>query len=175
MEKALLSISLFVILLISGCSPDDNDKASVNTKKVSSSSEENIQWDLSPEFETSPGDKLEGQKDKVGIVGPEFKAGEVNKWLWHFWGDEQTIQDGNFKVVAINKDTGEKEMALVTDAGTSNERKVWNYEELSYSPNGVRGSDSSRPSNMSLSKAGIWRLEVFIGADRFGSIVVEVK
>jgi hypothetical protein len=173
--KALLCISLYIILLISGCSQDNKDKANVNTKKVSSASEENLQWDISPEFETSTGDKLVGQKDKVGIVGSEFKAGEVNKWLWHFWGDEQTIKGGNFKVVAINKDTGEKEMALVTDAGTVNERKVWNYEELSYSPKGVRGSDSSRPSNMSLSKAGIWRLEVFIGAERFGTIVVDVK
>ncbi|MGE7768205.1 hypothetical protein [Peribacillus sp. NPDC096540] len=175
MRKALLSISLLVILLIAGCSQDNKENANVNTKKASSASEENQQWDLSPEFETSTGDKLVGQKDKVGIVGPEFKAGEVNKWLWHFWGDEQTIKGGNFKVVAINKDTGENEMALVTDAGTANERKVWNYEELAYSPNGVRGSDSSRPSNISLPKAGIWRLEVFIGTERFGTIVVDVK
>ncbi|WP_156187594.1 hypothetical protein [Peribacillus loiseleuriae] len=51
--------------------------------------------------------------------------------------------------------------------------KVWNYGTLGYAP--VRGSYSSRPSNMSLSTPGIWRLEVFIGSERFGAIVVNVK
>ncbi len=173
MRKALLSSALIIIFLSTGCSQEIKEKTTVQTNKVDF--EENQQWDISPEFETATGDKLIGQKNKVGIVGPEFEAGEVNKWLWHFWGDEQTIKNGNFKVVAINKDTGEKEMALVTGASTANERKVWAHEKLSYSPNGVRGSDSSQPSNMSLSKAGIWRLEVYLGTELFGSIVVNVK
>ncbi|NEU32077.1 hypothetical protein GN156_15055 [bacterium LRH843] len=42
---------------------------------------------MSPEFETPTGDKLVGQENKVGIVRPEFKAGEVA-----FWGDEKTIK-----------------------------------------------------------------------------------
>ncbi|MBZ5752612.1 DUF4871 domain-containing protein [Metabacillus rhizolycopersici] len=175
MRKALCSIFLLVILLIVGCSQDNKENANVNTTNASSVSEENQQWDLSPEFETSTGDKLVGQEGKVGIIGGEFKAGDINKWLWHFWGDEKTIKSGNFKVVAVNKDTGEKEKVLVTDAGTANERKVWNYGELDYSPNGIKGSDSSRPSNLSFPKAGIWRLEVFIGAERFGTIVIDVK
>ncbi|MCH7323285.1 hypothetical protein LZ480_15520 [Solibacillus sp. MA9] len=175
MIKLPLSISLLVILLIAGCSQDNKEKTNINSNKVDTVSEENQQWDLSPEFETSTGEKLIGQKNKVGIIEGEFKAGVIEKWLWHLWGDGQTIKSGNFKVVAINKDTGEKEKVLITDAGTSNERKVWSYGELDYSPNGVRGSDSSRPSNVSFSKVGIWRLEVFIGDERFGSIVVDVK
>lgn len=175
MRKTLLSISLLVIFLIAGCSQDIKEKANVNPNKVNSVSEENQHWDISPEFETSTGDKLVGQKNKVGIIGGEIKTGVIEKWLWHLWGDEQTIKNGNFKVVAIYKDTGEKEKVLITDAGTANERKVWSYGELDYNPNGVRGSDSSRPSNLSFSKAGIWRLEVFIGDERFGSIVVDVK
>ncbi|NEU32076.1 hypothetical protein GN156_15050 [bacterium LRH843] len=46
-------------------------------------------------------------------------------------------------MAAINIDTGENEMALVTVAGIANERKVWKYQELSYSPNEVRGSSQS--------------------------------
>ncbi|WP_316570137.1 DUF4871 domain-containing protein [Neobacillus sp. YIM B06451] len=133
------------------------------------------QWELSPEFETSDGDYLIGEEGKVGILGPEFIAGETGKWLWHFWGDEQTIEGGNFKVVAIYKETGTKEKALVEHAGTANVKKVWNYGKMDYGPNGIRGSDSSRPSNMSLSKPGLWRLEVSIGNKNVGSIVVEVK
>ncbi|MEH7126553.1 hypothetical protein V7127_25515 [Bacillus sp. JJ1773] len=173
MRKGLLSISLLIILLIAGCSQDNKEKANVNTNE--GVSEENQQWDISTEFETPTGDKLIGQKNKVGIIGGVIKAGDIEKWLWHLWGDEQTIKSGNFKVVAVNKDTGEKEMVLTTDAGTANERKVWSYGQLVYSPNGVRGSDSSIPSNLSFSKAGIWRLEVFIGNKHFGSIVVDVK
>lgn len=164
--------SFLFILLLSGCLESTKGSAGINSK---SQPDVTQQWELSPEFETSEGDYLIGEEGKVGILGPEFIAGETNKWLWHFWGDEQTIEGGDFKVAAVYKETGVKEKALVENAGTENVNKVWNYGKLAYGPNGVRGSDSSRPSNMSLSKPGIWRLEVSIGDKKIGAIVVDVK
>ncbi|WP_059172499.1 hypothetical protein [Bacillus sp. FJAT-27445] len=162
-----------LIFVLSGCL-ENKDYAGANTKSQPVA-EDSRQWELSPEFTTSEGDLLIGEDKKVGIVGPEFIEGETNKWLWHFWSDEQTIEGGEFKVVATHKETGVKEKALVENAGTANVKKVWNYGKLDYSPDGVRGSDSSRPSNMSLSKPGTWRLEVSIGSNYFGTIVVHVK
>ncbi|WP_053365121.1 DUF4871 domain-containing protein [Bacillus sp. FJAT-27245] len=173
-KRVIVSLCLLSIFYLSGCIKSNKENVSVNANAGPVKGDTH-QWDRSPEFKSSEGDYLIGEEGKVGIVGPEFVAGETNKWLWHFWGDEQTIEDGDFKVVAIHKETGVKEKALVENAGTPNKKKVWNYGKLSYGPNGVRGSDSSKPSNMSLSKPGLWRLEVSIGDKKIGAIVVDVK
>jgi len=153
----------------------DKSNASSKPEKIIQAAGKSVSWELSTEFKSSEGDYLLGEEGKVGLIGPQFEAGKVNKWLWHFWGDEKTIEGGDFQVVAIHKETGEKEMALVENAGAQNVNKVWSYGKLFYSPNGVRGSGSSMPSNMSLSKPGIWRLEISIGNTYFGEIVVDVK
>ncbi|RHW41573.1 hypothetical protein D1B31_07600 [Neobacillus notoginsengisoli] len=175
MKKSLVLLSLLIMLTLTGCIEKNIEDVTANAKNSPTETEEPKSWNLSSEFKSSEGDYLLGEEGKAGLIGPEFKAGKIDKWLWHFWGDEKTIEGGNFKVVAIHKETGEKEKALVENAGTSNEQKVWEYGKLAYSPNGVRGSDSSMPSNMSLSTPGVWRLEIFIGENYFGAIVVDVK
>ncbi|CEG25668.1 hypothetical protein [Bacillus sp. B-jedd] len=175
MKRTLPLMLLLVAIFLAGCSENEETKVSSKPEKIIQAAGKSNSWELSTEFKSTEGDYLLGEEGKVGLIGPNFESGKVNKWLWHFWGDEKTIEGGNFQVVAIHKETGEKEMALVENAGAQNVKKVWSYGELSYSPNGVRGSDSSMPSNMSLSKPGIWRLEISIGNTYFGEIVVDVK
>ncbi|WP_181884592.1 DUF4871 domain-containing protein [Neobacillus piezotolerans] len=178
MKNSIVAIAccffFLFILVLTGCIQKNEEKTRVEAQAGTVEGETQL-WELSPEFETPDGDYLIGEEGKVGILGPEFIAGETNKWLWHFWGDEQTIKGGDFKVIAIHKETGIKEKVLVENAGTVNDKKVWNYGKLDYRPNGVRGSDSSRPSNLSLPRPGLWRLEVSIGGNYFGAIVVDVK
>ncbi|MCM3732643.1 hypothetical protein M3196_13305 [Fictibacillus nanhaiensis] len=138
-------------------------------------------WSLSKEFSTDTFGVLVGEKDSLGISGPAFAADQTDKYIWHFFGghnEVETLSSGDFKVTAINKESGEKEMVLVESAGTEKEELVWKYDfpknsPLTGDPNS--GSIHSIPSNMKFSKPGIWRLDVFFGTKRFGNIIVEVK
>lgn len=138
-------------------------------------------WSLSTEFATNTFEVLIGEKDKLGISGPDFIAGKVDKYIWHFFGSSnevETLSSGNFKVTATNKESGEKEKVLVQSAGSDNEKMVWSYEMTKGSPltgDADVGSIHSIPSNLKFSKPGIWRLDVYFGVKRFGYLVVEVK
>jgi hypothetical protein len=137
-------------------------------------------WSLSNDFYTHTF-KLTGEKDRLGISGPAFTADQTDKYIWYFFGGHEaidTLSSGDFKVTAINKESGEKEMVLVESAGTENEELVWKYDFPKNSPltgDSNSGSIHSIPSNMKFSNPGIWRLDVFFGTKRFGNIIVEVK
>lgn len=120
----------------------------------------------------SNGLEMHGIQGKIGILGPSFSAGNGNKYMWHFWGDRKVLDSGKVKIVAVNKEKGEKVPALVQDAGTSAERKVWEYDGV-WGPN--NGADGHMPSNMSLPSPGIWRLDVYLGDKLFESVFVEVQ
>jgi hypothetical protein len=160
------------LLIISGCQQKEG-QIKVGDPAVPAYSDQNEEsWTASPEFNTSTGTSLIGEKDKIGLLSPGFVAGQGNKYMWHFWGDEKTLTSGDFKVVAVNQE-GEKTKALVQNAGTAAEKKVWNYGTSSVAPN--NGADTHTPSNLSLPSPGLWRLNVYFGDRLFGSIVVEVK
>ncbi|KZE69123.1 hypothetical protein AWM68_02325 [Fictibacillus phosphorivorans] len=138
-------------------------------------------WSLSTEFATPTFAVLLGEKDKLGISGPDFNAGKTDKYIWHFFGSSnevETLSNGDFKVTATNKETGEKEKVLVQSAGTNQERLVWSYDMPKDSPltgDAEVGSIHSVPSNLKFSKPGIWRLDAYFGTKRFGYVVVDVK
>jgi hypothetical protein len=132
---------------------------------------ENSSWKVSPYFKTNDR-SLQGTIRKIGILGPQIKAQEVSKQMWHFWGEETVLRTGNLKIIAINKETKEEVQVLIKNAGTPNEQKVWEYGELG-GPN--NGADAHLPSNISFPYSGIWKLNAFIGGTLFESIVVEVK
>ncbi|MBN3554695.1 hypothetical protein JYA63_10485 [Fictibacillus nanhaiensis] len=136
----------------------------------------NEDWTLSTEFATPTFEVLLGEKDKIGIAGPQLIAGKTDKFLWHFFGGTNEVSiltSGDFKVIATNKKSGEPERALVQNSGL-----VWSYKfqkNSPLSPVEEVGSIHSIPVNMKFSKSGIYRLDTFFGGKRFGSIVVEVK
>jgi hypothetical protein len=78
----------------------------------------------------------------------------------NFWG-EQEILTQPFKVIGINKETGEE--ITVFEYPTNN----------SLAPN--NGADHHIPSMMMLPSAGIWKLEVYFGEELFGNVIVNVE
>ncbi len=49
---------------------------------------EKINWDrTATEFDIGTSSYMVGNKNKLGIIGPELKPNEVEKWLWWFLGD----------------------------------------------------------------------------------------
>nr|MDP5197171.1 hypothetical protein [Neobacillus sp. 179.-C4.2 HS] len=157
MKKTIWILMLSFLLM--GCS---NTKQTVKEEK-------NVKWEesstLVQEIETDQGTKIEnvfrfGDNGKLGIgeYGP-FIAGQTQKYMWHFWGDKETLKKP-FKVIGISKETGEK----VT---------VFQIQAQNLAPN--LGADHSLPSYMMLPKPGLWRLEAYFGDKLFGNVVVNVK
>ncbi|MFC4766621.1 DUF4871 domain-containing protein [Effusibacillus consociatus] len=164
--------TVILTLALAGCSNAEQDaKKSDTTKEPVTVSQQEDNWEVSPSFKSNDRE-MRGIQGKIGILGPSFIAGKVDKFMWHFWGDRRVFDSRKVKIVAVNKRTGEKVQTLIQDAGTSNERKVWEYDGLG-GPN--NGADAHMPSNMSLPSSGVWRLNVYIGEEFFGSVIVEVQ
>jgi hypothetical protein len=102
-----------------------------------------------------------GDNGKFGFAeyGP-FIAGKTEKYMWHFWGDEDTLTKP-FKVIGVSKETGEEITVLKTPSSSN------------LSPH--MGADHHIPSTMMLPKPGLWRLEVYFGEELFGNVVINVK
>ncbi|SFJ26832.1 protein of unknown function [Halobacillus dabanensis] len=99
-----------------------------------------------------------GIEEKVGLIYAPFIAGENQKYMWHFWGEEEELE-GEFIVKGKHVDSGETV-------------EVFKAQSLTGPHN---GADASIPSLMSLPESGEWRLNTSIGGEHFGTITVEVK
>ncbi|MCM3412685.1 DUF4871 domain-containing protein [Metabacillus litoralis] len=122
---------------------------------------ENIDWNRTViEFNTSERSDMVGNKDKLGIIGPELKPKEVEKWLWHFWG----IDTGDITVVGYNLNASM--ISPVLSDGT------WSRDGIGGM---VNGADASMPSNVSLPEAGKWAILVYIDGKFFDALVIDVK
>ncbi|TMU88360.1 hypothetical protein FGG79_03630 [Bacillus sp. BHET2] len=102
-----------------------------------------------------------GNNGKLGFgeYGP-FKAGESQKYMWHFWGDKATLLQP-FKVIGVKEEKHEE--VTVFQLPKSN----------SLAPNA--GADHHLPSTMSLPSKGMWKLMVYFGDELFGEVYVEVE
>ncbi|WP_251028003.1 MULTISPECIES: DUF4871 domain-containing protein [unclassified Bacillus (in: firmicutes)] len=157
MKKIILALLLGLLLI--GCS---------NTKQTVKETKE-VKWEesatLVQEIETKQGTKIEnvfriGDNGKLGFgeYGP-FIAGQPQKYMWHFWGDKETLTKP-FKVIGVSKETGK-------------EITVFQVQGQNLAPN--NGADHHLPSSMMLPSGGLWRLEAYFGDKLFGNIVVNVK
>lgn len=127
--------------------------------------------EISPTFYSN--DKaMIGIEGQIGIVGPEFVAGRVGKYMWHFWGSDDKLGQSPFRVEAVRLDTGERSMVLIEDGGTPQEKLVWEYDQMPGGPN--NGADAHIPSNLKLPSAGRWQLDASLGGEKVGAIVVNV-
>lgn len=73
-----------------------------------------------------------------------------------FWGEEQELE-GEVKITATHENDNEE--IYVTGGGISGANN---------------GADRHMPSNMSLPKSGMWKLDAYIGDRLFGSVYVKV-
>lgn len=120
---------------------------------------------------------LIGKEGKVGFLVGSGKKGEavalpmiankVNKYMWHFWGDKNTLS-GDFKVVGIDEKGKEHRVLIVGND------KVWGYaSDGSISP--INGADSHYPANMVFPTSGLWKLAIYFNEKLFDEIVIKVE
>ncbi|MEK3799102.1 hypothetical protein MHI18_12775 [Peribacillus sp. FSL H8-0477] len=164
MKIKSLFIALFICLFVmSGCT-----STTVNPNKISLPEDvpnfvteqdiQKIDWDrMAASFDTG----TRGNKNKLGLLGPELKPNEAGKWLWHFWG----IDQGEFTLVGYNQDTST--ISPVLSDGSWSRTSIGGGE--------INGADASLPSNVELPKAGKWALLVYIGDQLFDTLVMDIK
>jgi hypothetical protein len=143
------------LLFLSGCTDKPNIGKHENPKVLYSEAERK-DWKVSPTFQSESATMV-GIPNKMAVISG-FNI--TDKYMWHFWGDEKTLNQGPLKVIATHQKTGLSEDALFV-------------QRIGYTPN--NGADASLPSNMTFSKPGLWRLDAYIGDTLFGSIVIDVK
>lgn len=147
-----------------GCSTVQSNETKVNNPEASQTANipsTEIIWKESPLFE-SENLSFIGVENHLGFTYDEselmrFYPGKVQKYAWHFWGNEEEL-NGKLMIKAIHKETN-KEVTLLKDLGLMG-------------PNS--GADRHVPSSMSLPDSGMWKLDVFIGGDLYGSVIVNV-
>jgi hypothetical protein len=162
----LLTLVLFIV--ISGCDSTkvDNESSTLNIPKdipsfVTEKDFEKVDWDRTvTEFDSGTRSDMVGNKNKLGIIGPELKPNKVEKWLWHFWG----IDKGEMTIVGYNQNTSNIHPVL-SDG-------VWSRNGVGGK---VNGADGSMPSNVVLPEAGKWALLVYIDGELFDTLVMEIR
>lgn len=152
-KKIILVCAVILSLIIAGCNNEEPIK------------EEVIQhdWNESPLFDSGSYTMI-GEEGRLGFIyddseGVRFFPNKAQKYMWHFWGDEDELI-GDFKVLGTHENSAE-EIIIVPKRGNS-----------FLSPN--NGADQHFPTNMELPKSGMWKLDAYIGDEIFGSVYVKV-
>ncbi|WP_108587968.1 hypothetical protein [Paenisporosarcina sp. OV554] len=153
----VLIISVIFILTTVGCNnvSDENDEAI--PKKESNG----LNWEQSPLFESGKYTMI-GEEGRLGFIYDDddevvkFYPNKKQKYMWHFWGEEEEF-DGVLKVIGTHENDAEE--IYVTGGGLGG-------------PN--NGADKHAPSNMSLPKSGMWKLDAYIGENLLGTVYVKV-
>ena len=153
-KKSLFFIFITIIsLVITGC----NDEKPLQEEALQDN------WKESPLFE-SGGYTMIGEEGRLGFIyddgeGSRFYPNKTYKYMWHFWGNEDELI-GDFEVLGTHENSNE-EIIIVPKGKNS-----------FLSPN--NGADNHYPTNMTLPKSGMWKLDAYIGDKLFGSVYVKV-
>jgi len=169
MRNLYILLALLLLIVITGCDLTKVDKESITISLpkdipsfVTEKDFEKVNWNRTvTEFDTGTRSDMIGNKNKLGIIGPELKPNKTEKWLWHFWG----IEEGEMTVVGYNKDTS-KITPVLSDG-------VWSKDGVGGGK--TEGADASLPSNVVLPEAGKWALLVYIDDKLFDILVYEIK
>lgn len=120
-------------------------------------------WDISPEFQ-SGAYMMRGVEKKVGFIDAGFIAGKAQKYMWHFWGDDDLL-NGPFQVKAVKQGTDK-----IIDVYSSNQLSSANALAGE-----LNGADRNVITSMNLPEAGRWRLLPYVKGRLLDTIVVEVS
>jgi len=146
-----LIILLSMLVFITGCSAEKTDT--------------NVQeWTVSPSFEAG-NITLYGNQGRLGIIRQNgdgndlFNVGAGRLYGLYFWGNSDQFK-GKYKLVGVHKET---------------EDNVQLYEWDIQTGQNPAEADAFSGGKFGLDKAGLWRLDVYVGDELFDSIVVDVK
>jgi hypothetical protein len=164
---------IYVVLSIalSGCSLLQDDRTTYTPTIIPAfyeeSSNENIVWKEGPTFPYD-GAELIGTKGTIGVTANPWKAGVVDEYTWHFFGER--IPTGPFTVVAVKQGTSEPHKAIFLGDDTT--APVWSTNPVIM--------DSAKdyaelPVSMMLPSTGMWVLHAYVGEVLSGQIVVNVE
>ncbi|KWW20662.1 MULTISPECIES: DUF4871 domain-containing protein [Peribacillus] len=169
-KKGLVFL-LLCLMGVSGCTATNVPESQQSPKQnlsndapgfVAEEDFEEVDWEMTAaEFDTNTGSAMSGNENKVGIIGPELKANEIQKWLWHFWG----MDEGPLSLVGYHKES--KDISPVFSEG------VWSRNGIGGGK--INGADASLPTNVVLPKAGKWAILVYIDGQLFDTLVIEVN
>ncbi|MEC5424750.1 hypothetical protein QGM71_14785 [Virgibacillus sp. C22-A2] len=104
-----------------------------------------------------------GEEGQLGFIYDggdvtRFYPDKVQKYMWHFWGNDEDLE-GDLKVVGTHNESGYEINVL---------------EDVTLSTRELNGADASMPSMMSLPKSGMWKLDAYIDDKLHGSVYVQV-
>ena len=117
-------------------------------------------WNESALFESGSYTMI-GEEGRLGFIYDDeevvrFYPDKVQKYMWHFWGDENEFE-GNLKVIGTHENDAAPLTVFEGGLGGAN-----------------NGADRHAPSNMSLPASGMWKLDAYIGESLFGTVYVKV-
>lgn len=114
-------------------------------------------WKPSPMF-SSGIYEMTGIENRLGFINYGLKAGQPNKYMWHFWGSDSDL-------------TGELHITAVKQ----NSLEIIDVFEAKLHPSKLNEAGAAIPTTMSLPSPGLWRLMVSIDGQLFGSVIVTVQ
>lgn len=177
-SNKLLFCFIFVLVFITGCNVlnEESKKSEVSVDGPTISMPEGIpsfvadrdfkeiDWNrTATEFDTGTGKDMFGYKDKIGIIGQEFKADQVEKWMWHIWLKD--TDKAEMTVVGYHQDSS-KIIPVFSDG-------AWSKEIIG----GVKVNDAdlSTPSNVILPDNGKWAFLVYLDGKWFDTMIIDFK
>ncbi|MCR2808040.1 hypothetical protein [Paenibacillus soyae] len=125
--------------------------------------EDPMPWSPSPVF-SSDSSSMRGEEGKIGIIDVDFRAGQAQKVMWHFWGGVDSL-DGPFQVKAV-KEHSEAMIEVFSSAPFSSANAL---------AGALNGADRHTVSSIELPEAGKWRLLPYVGGRLLDPVVVEVQ
>ncbi|MEY2196994.1 hypothetical protein AB7942_30495 [Neobacillus sp. BF23-41] len=160
-KKTLVLILLIIFPLTTvGCTKVTND-IDETVNKNQHKRNRALNWNESSLFKAG-NYTLIGEKGRLGFIYDDsevlrFYPNKTQKYMWHFWGEDKEFE-GKLKVVATHENDSEQITVLegVDLSGPNN------------------GADRHTPSNMSLPKSGMWKLDAYIGDTLFGTVFIKV-
>ncbi|WP_313799902.1 hypothetical protein [Cytobacillus sp.] len=145
---------------------------------LQSNSSKDTNWEVTPTFPTPEIQTMSGKRSYLlrGVKGKavyvdtgDIKAGEPYKTRWLFYGEElEGNTDQMIKLVAVQKDTGQKEILHHSVNGEIGDQRSIDIMDAIH-------AQTSLHVVMNIPAPGMWRIDAYIENKYITSIVVEVK
>ncbi|HYG56908.1 MAG TPA: hypothetical protein VD902_02405 [Symbiobacteriaceae bacterium] len=143
----VLMLSLTAVLLACSQKKTDEPWSVTGTFEVPVTSPDGTQFTYT----------MRGAEGQYAFIDAPFVAGKGQKYMWHFWGKPEDYAGKSLEVKATHRDGRTIEVWSGGLAGANN------------------GAVAHMPSSMSLPSPGLWRLDVRVGGQLIGHIVVEAS